>query len=216
MTNPKNSNKATASKVVTVKVSALVPYAHNSRTHSEAQVAQIAQSIKEFGFTNPVLIDEGNVIIAGEGRVRAAKTLKLDSVPCIVLRGLTDAQKVAYVIADNKIALNSGWDTDKLLDELSRIAELGLDIDMTGFDEVEISTLFDVVEDNEGTTPDWSGMPDFNQKDVGPFRTVHVHLPDQAAVNAFAKLIGQKLTDKTKSAWYPQQPKAAKAEVVYE
>ena len=92
------------------KVSDLIPYVNNSRIHSEEQVIQICSSIKEFGFTNPVLIDEENGIIAGHGRLMAAKKLKLKTVPCIVLAGLSEAQKKAYVIADNSIALNRSWD----------------------------------------------------------------------------------------------------------
>ena len=99
-----------ASEVPTRKVAELVPYARNSRTHSEAQVAQIAASIREFGFTNPDLVDAKGEIIAGHGRVMAAKLLGLAEVPVLVLDHLTDAQRRAYVIADNKLALNAGWD----------------------------------------------------------------------------------------------------------
>ena len=95
-----------------MSVADLVPYAKNSRVHDDAQVAQIAASIREFGFTNPVLIDAQGGIIAGHGRVLAARKLKLDTVPCIMLDHLTDTQRRAYVIADNKLALNSGWDED--------------------------------------------------------------------------------------------------------
>lgn len=203
-------------KLVTKKTDALVPYAHNARTHSEGQVAQIAQSIKEFGFTNPVLIDEANVIIAGEGRVRAAKLLKMDSVPCIVLAGLSEGQKAAYVIADNKLALNSGWDADKLLEELGRIAELDLDIGLTGFAEVEVITLLDSDADVSDEQPDWSGMPEFDQPSDKPFRTVIVHLPDQAAVDEFAKKAGLSITDKTKFVWFPKATKVSRSGVVYD
>lgn len=98
----------------TVKVSNLVPYVRNSRTHSAEQVAQIAASIREFGFTNPLLIDEQGGIIAGHGRLLAAQKLGFDEVPAITLHGLSDAQKKAYVIADNKLALNAGWDDEML------------------------------------------------------------------------------------------------------
>jgi ParB-like chromosome segregation protein Spo0J len=97
-------------QIESVRIDVLIPFAKNSRTHDDAQVAQIAASIREFGFTNPVLIDEANGIIAGHGRVMAARKLKLAEVPCIRLAHLTDAQKRAYVIADNKLALNAGWD----------------------------------------------------------------------------------------------------------
>jgi len=104
-----------------VKTSKLVPYARNSRTHSDEQVAQICASIKEFGFTNPVLIDGEGVIIAGHGRTMAAQRLDMKEVPCLRLGHLTDAQKKAYVIADNKLALNAGWDDEMLAIELKEL-----------------------------------------------------------------------------------------------
>lgn len=123
----------------TVSVDKLIPYARNSRTHSAEQVAQIAASIKEFGFTNPVLIDGEGGIIAGHGRVMAARKLGIDEVPCITLDHLTDAQKRAYIIADNKLALNGGWDNDMLRIELDELGEMGFDLELTGFslDEIE-------------------------------------------------------------------------------
>jgi DNA modification methylase len=119
----------------------LIPFAKNSRTHSDAQVAQIAASIREFGFTNPVLVDEANGIIAGHGRVLAARKLKLTEVPCIRLAHLTDAQKRAYVIADNKLALNAGWDEAMLKLELADLKALDFDLDLTGFNTDEIDAL---------------------------------------------------------------------------
>lgn len=208
-------------------VDALTRFDRNARTHSEAQVAQLASSIKEFGFTNPVLIDEGNVIIAGEGRVLAAKKLMLATVPCVVLAGLSQEQKAAYVIADNKLAMNSDWDLDKLRSEIMDLNELGLDMSLTGFDPVEINGLFDDPNDDTGdvsagtgeTEPgkevDWSGMPDFHQPNDKPFRTLIVHFNDQASVDEFAKLVGQRLTDKTKYTWYPRPPVKVAMEAVY-
>ena len=128
----------------------IIPYAKNSRTHSKSQVAQIAGSIKEFGFTNPILIDENNGIIAGHGRLEAAQLLKMNDVPTICLAGLTDEQKRAYVIADNKLALNAGWDTDLLKIELEMLKSDGFDLSLTGFDEKELADLFDERE-NEYT-----------------------------------------------------------------
>jgi len=124
-----------------IKLDALIPYARNSRTHSDAQVAQIAASIKEFGFTNPVLIDETGSIIAGHGRVMAARKLAITDVPSIRLTHLTDAQKKAYVIADNKLALNAGWDDEMLAVELTDLKDMGFDLDLTGFSTDEIEAL---------------------------------------------------------------------------
>ncbi len=121
----------------------LIPYINNSRTHSEQQVQQVAASIKEFGFTNPILIDEGGGVIAGHGRLMAAQMLGLNDVPTITLEGLTEAQRKAYVIADNKLALNSGWNNESLLNEIARLKEGEFDIGMLGFSEIELEGLLD-------------------------------------------------------------------------
>lgn len=121
-------------EIVYKKVSDLIPYINNSRTHSEEQVNQICASINEFGFTNPILIDEKDNIIAGHGRLLASKKLKLEEVPCIILSGLTEAQKKAYIIADNKMALNAGWDEELLKLELENLKELDFDLNLTAFD----------------------------------------------------------------------------------
>lgn len=134
-----------------ISISALIPYANNTRTHSEEQVAQIAASIKEFGFTNPILIDGENGIIAGHGRVLAARKLGIDLVPCIRLDHLSDTQKRAYIIADNKLALNAGWDDELLSLELGALAEEDFDLSLTGFSTEEIAALV-VPETIEGMT----------------------------------------------------------------
>ena len=121
-------------KIETLKTGDLIPYARNARTHSEVQVAQIAGSIREFGFTNPVLIDAENGIIAGHGRVLAAGKLGLDKVPCIRLGHLSETQKRAYILADNKLAMNAGWNEEMLGLELSDLRGLDYDLDLTGFD----------------------------------------------------------------------------------
>ena len=120
---------------------ALIPYARNARTHSDEQVAQIAASIREFGFTNPILTDGENGIIAGHGRVLAARKLAMPSVPVIELAGMSEAQKRAYILADNKLAENAGWDRELLGLELGDLASLGFDLSLTGFGEDEIEKL---------------------------------------------------------------------------
>jgi DNA modification methylase len=126
---------------IKAKCADLIPYARNSRTHSEEQVGQIAASIREFGFTNPIIIDEDNNIIAGHGRILAAQKLKIEEVPCVVVSGWTEAQKKAYVIADNKLALNAGWDESMLALEFDELQELGFDLSLTGFSGDEILAL---------------------------------------------------------------------------
>lgn len=136
-----------------VSIDDLIPYARNSRTHSDAQVAQIAASIREFGFTNPVLIDAGAGIIAGHGRVLAARKLGLQQVPAIRIDYMTEAQKRAYVIADNKLALNAGWDNELLALELGELGDAGFDLSLTGFDDDELAALRIGVEgETEGLT----------------------------------------------------------------
>ena len=133
-------------EIIYKKVQDLIPYINNSRTHSEEQVNQIVASINEFGFTNPLLIDEKDNIIAGHGRLLASKKLKMEEVPCIVLSGLTEAQKKAYIIADNKMALNAGWDDELLKLELENLKELDFDLELTGFN---VDELDDILGKNE-------------------------------------------------------------------
>lgn len=149
-------------------VVALVPYARNSRTHSEQQVAQIAASMREFGFTNPVLVDEAGGIIAGHGRVMAAKSLGLVEVPCIRLAHLSEAQKRAYVIADNKLALNAGWDEAMLRLELEDLQAADFDLDLLGFDADELGALLTEPE------PETEGLTDPDQAPDPPARPVTV------------------------------------------
>ena len=137
-----------------IALEALIPYAKNSRTHSDEQVAQIAGSIREFGFTNPVLVGADNDIIAGHGRVLAARKLSLAQVPCLRLGHLTDSQKRAYVIADNKLALNAGWDEELLKVELTGLEEEGFDLGLTGFSADELKALMSVEVVEGKTDPD--------------------------------------------------------------
>lgn len=132
-----------ADKVERWDITKLVPYARNSRTHSDEQIGQIAASIKEWGWTTPVLVDEDGSIIAGHGRTLAAQRLKMTEVPVMVAKGWSDAKKRAYVIADNKLAMNAGWDNEMLALELAEIGELDFDLELTGFKLNEIATLLD-------------------------------------------------------------------------
>ena len=141
----------------------LIPYVRNTRTHSEEQVGQIAASIKEFGFTNPVLVDQDNMIIAGHGRVMAANKLDLKEVPTIRLDYLTEAQKRAYVIADNRLALNADWDYEMLKVELKELDDLEFDVNLLGFEDKEINDL--LAEPTEGLV-DEDEVPDLPDEPV--------------------------------------------------
>jgi DNA modification methylase len=138
-------------QVEQISIETLIPYVNNARTHSDAQVAQIAASIKEFGFNNPVLIADDNSIIAGHGRVMAARKLGKDTVPAVRLSHLTEMQRKAYILADNKLALNADWDNSLLAIELADLKDLGFDTDLTGFSADEIAALMPV-ELTEGLT----------------------------------------------------------------
>jgi len=136
----------------------LIPYARNARTHSEAQVAQIAASIKEFGWTNPVLVDGDNGVIAGHGRLLASRKLGMVEVPVIELAGLSDAAKRAYILADNKLALNAGWDEAMLSLEVGELSALGVDLTLAGFSDRELQALG--ADQNPGLTdPDETPEP---------------------------------------------------------
>jgi Predicted transcriptional regulators len=127
----------------------LLPYAKNARTHSEEQIKQLAASIKEFGWTNPVLIDEKGELIAGHGRVLAAELMDVESIPAIVLSGLSDEQKRAYRIADNKLPLNAGWDDELLRLEITTLLDSDFDVLLTGFSQIEIDDLLTLPDEPE-------------------------------------------------------------------
>lgn len=143
----------------TASVASLIPYARNSRTHSDAQVGKIAASIREFGFLNPIIVDGANGIIAGHGRVMAAQKLGLQTLPVIEAGHLTEAQKRAYIIADNRLALDAGWDNDLLKIELQDLEADGFDLSLTGFEIGEMAAIFD--------EPDMS-EPDSSSQEIDP------------------------------------------------
>lgn len=132
-------------KIINIPINDLKEYENNSRTHSDEQIIQIVNSIKEFGFTNPLLIDNKNLIIAGHGRLLAAKKLDLKEVPTIVLNNLSEEQKKAYIIADNQLAMNAGWDFEMLKNEIMTIAD-NIDLNLLGFNEQELANIIDGLE----------------------------------------------------------------------
>lgn len=158
-------------KIEYINVDKLSAYETNSRTHSKEQIGQIAASISEFGFTNPVLIDQDNGIIAGHGRVEAAKQIGMDEVPCLRLSHLTEAQRKAYVIADNKLALNAGWDDALLRDEIESLQGLDYNIALLGFSDVELEEILKNVDEIE--------MPDLASGDRQPFQQMTFTLHDE-------------------------------------
>lgn len=172
----------------------LIPYAKNSRTHSEAQVAQIAGSIKEFGFNNPVLVDEDNGIIAGHGRVMAAQKLGLQAVPCIRLAHLSDTQRKAYVIADNRLALNAGWDDQMLTLELQELDGEDFDLSLLGFEADELNALLNPIKETEGLTdedavPDVPEEPKTKPGDIYQLGRHRLMCGDSTSIDAVEKLM---------------------------
>tara|TARA_R110000782_G_scaffold99147_4_gene184750 strand:- start:325 stop:1560 length:1236 start_codon:yes stop_codon:yes gene_type:complete len=182
-------------------VQGLTPYARNSRTHSDEQVAQICASIKEFGWTNPILIDDESTIIAGHGRLLASQRLSLKEVPTITLTGLTEAQKRAYVIADNRLALNAGWDNDMLAIELKDLADEGFDLDLTGFDTKEVDALLaeaDKIEDgltDEDAVPELPEVPTSVLGDVWILGRHRLVCGDSTEIDTVDKLMDGHIAD---------------------
>ena len=185
--------------IVSRKVEDLIPYARNSRTHSDAQVAQIAASVREFGWTNPVLVDGENGIIAGHGRILAARKLGMDEVPCIELAGLSDTQRRAYIIADNKLALNAGWDDELLAIEFAELADAGFDNLLTGFtqDEIDALTPEQIPEGltDEDAVPDVQAEPVSKLGDVWVLGKHRVMCGDSTSIDALEQLCGGQLVD---------------------
>jgi len=186
-----------ADKVEKWDIEKLIPYARNARTHSDDQVGQIAASIKEWGWTTPVLVDEDGGIIAGHGRTMAAKRLGMREVPVMVARGWSDAKKRAYVLADNKLALNAGWDDSMLALELKELGETGFDLDLTGFslDEINALTPLEVEPGltDEDAVPEAPEEPTTRLGDVWILGQHRLMCGDSTSIDAVEKLMdGQK------------------------
>ena len=188
-----------ATKIEWMSVETLIPYAKNARTHSDEQVAQIAGSIKEFGFNNPVLVDKDNSIIAGHGRLMAARKLGMDKVPVVQLGHMTEAQRKAYVLADNRIALNSGWDTSMLSLELQELKD-DIDLSLLGFDADELNALLNPIEETEGLTDEDAvpDVPDEPKTKLGDIYILGKHrlmCGDSCSVTDMDKLVNDREVD---------------------
>ena len=186
-----------ADKVERWSIDKLVPYARNARTHSDEQVGQIAASIKEWGWTTPVLVDEQGSIIAGHGRTLAAQRLQMTEVPVMVAKGWSDAKKRAYVLADNKLAMNAGWDNEMLALELGEIGDLGFDLDLTGFTADEIAALMpEQIEPGQTDEDDVPEVPENPVTVLGDVWILGKHrlmCGDSTSIDAVDKLMdGQK------------------------
>lgn len=176
------------------KVEDLIPYARNARTHSDEQVARIAASIKEFGWTNPIIIDGENGIVAGHGRTLAARKLGLTEVPCIELKNLTETQKRAYILADNRLALDAGWDNEMLAIELGDLKDAGVDLELTGFSDEELDELLatptESVDGDEDEAPEPQEDPVSKRGDVWILGAHRVMCGDSCSADDISKLFG--------------------------
>lgn len=176
------------------KVEDLIPYARNARTHSDEQVARIAASIKEFGWTNPIIIDGENGIVAGHGRTLAARKLGLTEVPCIELKNLTETQKRAYILADNRLALDAGWDNEMLALELGDLKDAGVDLELTGFSDEELDELLatptESADGDEDEAPEPQEAPVSKRGDVWILGAHRVMCGDSCSADDISKLFG--------------------------
>jgi hypothetical protein len=221
----KTAEIVTGYRVEAVSIDDVRPYTHNARVHSADQIDEIVASIREFGWTNPLLVDVGAdfSLVAGHGRLAAAKKLygaggvirlpdgrelPPGTVPVVDCSGWSEAQRRAYILADNRIAENATWDEALLKIELGQLLDGGtVDAGLLGFGKDDLAKIFaDPSASGEGSDPteEWKGMPEFDQKDKSAFRSIPVHFANQEAVDAFAALIGQKITDRTRFVWYPE------------
>lgn len=193
-------------EVVYRKLDELKPHPRNPRIHSEESIRHQIELIRRYGWTVPVLIDEDDVILAGHKRRLAAERLRLDRIPTVCRAGFTDEEKLAYVIADNQSTFRSPWDEPLLGHAVADLGVSGFELPLLGFEDDRIQTYMSTPRDGEivDLSGEWLGMPEFSLEDKQAFRSLIVHFPDQAAVEAFQKLIGRELLERTKMIWFPE------------
>jgi len=192
-----------AERVERWSIDRIVPYDGNPRTHPEAQIELLSRLMQAHGIDQPIVVDEDGVILKGHGRRLAAMKAGFKRFPVVVHRGLTEEEKRGIRVADNQMGLLSGWDYDLLRVEMRELKLSGFDLPLLGFDDATLNwlTVGDLVTDPDG---EWVGMPHFNNPDATGFRSIVVHFHDQDGVDKFAKLMKQKITDKTRFMWFPE------------
>lgn len=191
-------------KIIDAKISDLIPYAFNNRVHGDQQIDRIANSIKEFGFNQPIVIDESNIILVGHGRFAAAQKLGLEVVPVLKLDNLTEAQKKAYRILDNKLAADSEWNFESLELEFTQLEELNFKLEPWGLDQLANKI---GIETSSVPEEEWEGMPSYESEDETAFKTIKVHFISAEHVQQFSELLQQQITDSTRSLWFPEAMK---------
>ena len=193
-----------ASRVELWPLSKIKPYDKNPRTHPEEQIELLAAAMEQEGVTAPVLVDEDGVIIYGHGRRLAAMRNRYKQYPVVIARGWTEGQKRAARIKDNQLGLLSGWNMPLLREEAVELKTAGYDLPLLGFTDKMTEWLTSAGDLVTDPNAEWSGMPHFNNPDARAFRSIVVHFNDQEAVDAFAKVTNQNITDKTRFLWYPE------------
>lgn len=191
-------------KIEYIDKNKIKPFKNNPRLHSDEQIQQIANSIAEFGFRIPIAIDENFTILAGHGRYRAAEIMNMLQVPVVQHNDLSDVQKKAFIIADNKITLNSVWQNDILWDQVKDLDKLGFNLDILGFNDAELMPMLDSNTVSDFSS-EWEGMPEYSSEDLSAYRTIRVHFNTDEDVEAFAKKVGQDITEKTKFIYFPEE-----------
>ncbi|MCP4566797.1 MAG: ParB N-terminal domain-containing protein [FCB group bacterium] len=186
-----------------IPIGELKPFAGNPRKHPDDAVDKLVKSIEAFGWTNPILLDAEGMILAGHARLKAATKAGVKTVPVIRLPLSGDDAKM-YVIADNKTAELTDWDWPALGDLFQELDNGELDLELSAFGEHEIGGLLGGLDEASGNATEWDGMPEFVQNDESGIKAIIVHFKTQEDINEFSKLIGQNITEKTKSIWYPK------------
>jgi hypothetical protein len=186
------------------KLAAIKPYPKNARTHPPAQITLLAAMLKRWGPDQPIVVDEGGIILKGHGRRLAAIEAGMATFPVVVRRGLSREDKVALRLADNQSALLSGWDHNLIRGEMQQLKAAGFDMKLTAFDDASLSWMTSDGEAIANLAGEWNGMPHFENPDAKGYRSIVVHFKDQAAVDKFAKVTKQNINDRTRFLWYPE------------
>jgi hypothetical protein len=196
-------------------ISSIIPYEHNPRRNADA-VRNVAESLTQFGWRQPIVVDADRVVIVGHTRLLAAQSLGMDTVPVHVAENITPEQARAYRLADNKTGEAATWDNELLKLELEGLTADGVDLSLTGFNDAELAAVFTDQDVEFNAEDEWQGMPEFEVGLAKAYRTLIVHFKDQQAVDDFLERNNKEISDKTKAIWFPEIEIDKVADKVYE